>query len=156
MRDYAASSVDEMLRRQSADSMVVGSDKRCLQSRDGPVYQHVWNIPPLNSLEQIEMVDRLGGSDDETIHLPSQKRFGLTQFQFGIFFEIGNDHVVSMRPHRLRHSPSDLGKEGMSEIGQQKSDGVSSPRDQAASHPIHLIIELLRPPQDAFARGHAD
>ena len=71
MANAAAASRDKMPRRQSADGSVVDPDEGRFQPGDGTVNQDIGYVPLLNSPEQIQTMDWLGGSDDEPIHLPS-------------------------------------------------------------------------------------
>jgi len=156
MGDARATACNEMIRRQSPDGVVVDPHKRCLHSGDGAVNQDIGHFAPLNPPKQIQATDRLGGSNDEPIHLPGQQGIGLTSFQFGIFIEIRNDHVIAVWSHRLRNHPGNLGEERMGEFWQQQADGVGAPRHEAARHPIHLVMQFLRAPQHTLAGGCAD
>jgi hypothetical protein len=60
----AASSLDEMIGRQSANGEVVGPNKRCPQPGDGAVKQNIGYVALLNPLEQIQAMNGLGRSDD--------------------------------------------------------------------------------------------
>jgi len=64
--------------------------------------------------------------------------------------------LIPVWSHGLRNRPGNLRKKGVGKFGQEQPDGVGAPRHQAASHPVHLIVQLLSAPQYTLAGGRAD
>jgi hypothetical protein len=64
MTNATASARNKMLRRQSADGVVVGPNEGCLRASNGAVNQDIGYASIMNPPEQFEATDRLSGSDD--------------------------------------------------------------------------------------------
>ena len=106
MRNSTATPLDEVGRGQLADGLVVGPYETGLHSRNRAINQDERHLSPLHVRESLG--SRLRRCQDQPVHLSRQQRLGFVSFQFGIFVEIRNDDVITMRPHGFRHRLGNL------------------------------------------------
>ena len=154
MRDLPAAPLDQVSRGQLADRLVVRAHETGLHPGNRPVNQDEWSIPSLDLFERPS--SGLRRRQNQSVHLARQQGLGFALFQFGILFEVRNDDVIAMRPHRLSNRFSNLREKRVGKIRKQQSNGEGTPGHQAASDPVGLIVELFRPSQDFLAGRDAD
>ena len=71
--DSLAAARNQMLGRQSANGTIIRANKAGPYPPNRTIDQNIWSLALMHTLEQIQLPERLRGSDDQAIDLPGKQ-----------------------------------------------------------------------------------
>ena len=154
--DAAASALDQVAGGEAADGFIVGADIGCVGIGEAAVDQDVGHAAGFDAFEEAEGRGRLGGGEQQAIHLAGQQAVHFAGLDGAIFFGVADHDVVAERADGGGDALGDFGEEGVHQVGHDQADHEGAARGQTARHPVGLVVEFLDAGQHAAARFGAD
>src|SRR2546429_4699804 len=98
----------------------------------------------------------LGRRNDKNVQIPSYHLLDFFLLELRILFRRRNDQTISLLAEYSGSAFRHLSEEWMHEVRHNQAHQIALSRDERASGPVRLILELFHPRQDAVARLWAD
>ncbi len=157
MRNRLVPHIEEMIRRQHADELVIGQDAVAFHARMIVAIDHHDRGADARQLpQQILIRIAVHGREDDAVDLTAAQHLELGALFRHILARAAQQQPVSAHARHRLNARDDLDEKRMHEIGNDDADGVTAAKRQAAGDGISLVAELLDLGEHAAASGRAD